>query len=80
MRREKELDVSKYAVYTGSRIYHAMIDEDHTKCGVHVFASSPAGHSQDDWSLLKIVGSVPAGLRFCPHCSGENSIKKGNAK
>jgi hypothetical protein len=71
--------VSKYAVYASSRIYHTMLDEQHTSCGVQVFAStaskSSGGQAQGDWSVLKIMESIPEGLRLCPHCSGE-SVKK----
>ncbi len=64
--------MSKYAVYASSRIYHLMIDENHSKCGVNVFASNDQG----DWAVSKIVGSIPAGLRLCQHCSVGSSKKK----
>lgn len=73
--------MSKYAVYASSRIYHTMLDEQHTSCGVQVFAStaskssSNGSNAQGDWSVLKIMESIPEGLRLCQHCSGE-SVKK----
>ena len=65
--------MSKYAVYVGSRIYHLMIDENHIKCGVNVFASN----AQGDWAVSKIVESIPDGLRLCQHCSDRSGKKKG---
>ncbi len=64
--------MSKYAVYASSRIYHLMIDENHTKCGVNVFASK----NQGNWAVSKIVESIPAGLRLCQHCSDESGKRK----
>ena len=72
--------MSKYAVYAASRIYHLMRDETHTKCGIHVYASNSGDHYQGGGAVLKIVESVPAGLRLCQHCSGENNGKKGGRK
>ena len=69
--------MSKYAVYGSSRIYHLMRDETHTKCGINVFASRSGSHYQGGWSPLEMVESIPAGLRLCQHCSGENNRKKG---
>ncbi len=68
--------MSKYAVYTSSRIYHLMMDEKRTKCGVNVFASNSDDHYPGyGASAAMIVESIPAGLRLCPHCSGERSEK-----
>ncbi len=67
--------MSKYAVYTSSRIYHLMMDEKRTKCGVNVHASNSDDHYQDYGGSPTIVESIPAGLRLCPHCSGERSEK-----
>jgi hypothetical protein len=78
-KEERKSPVSKYAVYASSRIYHTMLDEQHTSCGVQVFASTASntggGQAQNDWSVLKIMESVPEGLRLCQHCSVE-SVKK----
>jgi len=49
-----------------------MIDENHTKCGVNVFASKDQGN----WAVSKIVESIPAGLRLCQHCSDESGKRK----
>jgi hypothetical protein len=72
--------VSKYAVYDASRIYHLMRDEKHTNCGVRVYGS----HADDDYrgeqSPSRIVDSIPDGLRLCPHCADESSVKKGGKK
>lgn len=70
--------MSKYAVYASARIYHTMVDAQHTSCGVQVFASmasNSGGHARGDWAVLKIVESVPEGLRLCQHCSVENDKK-----
>ncbi len=76
MVKERRRAVNKYAVYTSSRIYHLMMDEKRTKCGVNVFASDYQG----DWAVAKIVESIPEGLRLCQHCSDESSKKKGVGK
>ncbi len=68
--------MSIYAVYSSSRIYHLMTDENHTKCGVSVFASSDQGAR----AVSKIVESIPDELRLCPHCSGERNEKEGGKK
>ena len=56
-----------------------MVDEQHTSCGVQVFAPTASnrggGQPERDWSVLKIMDSIPEGLRLCQHCSGEN-VKK----
>jgi hypothetical protein len=70
--------VSKYAVYASARIYHTMVDAQHTSCGVQVFtstASNTGGDARGDWAVLKIVENIPEGLRLCPHCSGQNNKK-----
>ncbi len=68
--------MSKYAVYASSRIYHLMIDENRTKCGVNVFASNDQG----DWAVSKVVESIPDGLRLCQHCSDESGKRKDGRK
>jgi hypothetical protein len=69
--------VTKYAVYTTSRIYHLMRDEKSTKCGVQVFSASSDHHDHGYGSSLKVVESIPEGLRLCQSCSGEGSMKRG---
>ena len=55
-----------------------MRDEKHTYCGVRVFGS----HVDDDYrgnqSPSRIVNSIPDGLRLCPHCADDSSVKKGD--
>lgn len=72
--------MSKYAVYVSSRIYHLMRDEKYTQCGIPVFESDSGGHYQRGGAMLKIVESIPAGLRPCQYCSGESSVKKKGSK
>ena len=72
--------MNKYAVYTSSRIYHLMRDEKSTKCGVQVFAARSEHHDHGYGSSLKVVESIPEGLRLCPTCSGESSMKKGGGR
>jgi len=75
--KERRRAVNKYAVYTSSRIYHLMRDEKSTKCGVQVFTANSAHRDHGYGSSLKVVESIPDGLRLCQHCSGAGSLKKG---
>lgn len=72
--------MSRYAVYTSSRIYHLMRDEKYTQCDIPVFESRAGDNYQRGGAVLKIVESIPAGLRLCQHCSGESSTKKRGKK
>ena len=69
--------MSKYAVYDAARIYHLMRDEKRTECGVNVFASNYGDRHQGYGSPLKMVESIPDGLRLCPYCSDESGKQKG---
>lgn len=69
--------MSKYAVYASSKIYHLMRDGRQTKCGVQVFTSNSEYQDHGYGSSLKLLESVPEGLRLCQLCSGEGGVKKG---
>lgn len=68
--------MSKFAIYDASRIYHIMRDEKHTACGIRVFGSHADDDYRNDQSPSRIVGSIPDGLRLCPHCEDARSVKK----
>ena len=72
--------MNKYAVYTSSRIYHLMRDEKSTKCGVQVFTANSDHRDHGYGSSLKVVESIPDGLRPCQQCLGESRRKKGGEK
>ncbi len=57
-----------------------MRDEKHTCCGVRVFGSHADDDYREDQSPSRIVDSIPDGLRLCPHCADESSVKKGDTQ
>jgi hypothetical protein len=57
-----------------------MRDEKHTNCGVRVYGSHGDDEYRDEQSPSRIVDSIPDGLRLCPHCADESSVKKGGKK